>query len=288
MLEKLLAQVFCGIVGRESKLDIIHPHMNVDVTIAMHNQFQGVKALEEEISWLQKDLSERIKQSKPKFYAAMTQRNADLVARLAAELPKKGEDQNWSEELRVAVWKRRQRDEVRANIAQARRIEELQQQVLDLTDQLEAARFDAATADADTSGDTEVLVQEDPAARAEALTGVAQALANIAEVRAADDGVSTVPPEAPAASEVVELAAAAAWQSSHSHQPKAHFMWAFLLSFYGSRRTTFSHRDEWYSSSIRIVWMIYSPERGGLFTVHGRYSFPCWWGYSLDSGRALV
>lgn len=211
MLEKLLAQVFCGIVGREAKLDIIRPHMNVDVTIAMHNQFQGVKALEEEISWLQKDLSERIKQSKPKFYAAMTKRNADLVARLAAELPKKGEDQNWSEELRVAVWKRRQRDEVRANIAQTRRIEELQQQVLDLTDQLEAARFDAATAGADASGDTEVLVQEDPAARAEALTGVAQALANVAEVRAADDGVSTIPPEAPASDDtaaVIELVAA--------------------------------------------------------------------------------
>ena len=211
MLEKLLAQVFCGIVGREAKLDIIRPHMNVDVTIAMHNQFQGVKALEEEISWLQKDLSERIKQSKPKFYAAMTKRNADLVARLAAELPKKGEDANWSDELRVAVWKRRQRDEVRANIAQARRIEELQQQVLDLTDQLEAARFDAATADADASGDTEVLVQEDSAARTEALTSVAQTLANIAEVRAADDGVSTVLPEAPASDDtaaVIELVAA--------------------------------------------------------------------------------
>lgn len=210
MLEKLLAQVFCGIVGRESKLDIIRPHMNVDVTIAMHNQFQGVKALEEEISWLQKDISERIKQSKPKFYTAMTKRNADLVARLAAELPKKGEDANWSDELRVAIWKRRQRDEVRANLAQARRIEELEQQVLDLTDQLEEARFNTAVAEADANGDAAVVVAEDPAARAEALTGVAHALAGIAQVRAVEDGGTPVAPEAPASDDtaaVIDLVA---------------------------------------------------------------------------------
>lgn len=211
MLEKLLAQAFGAMVNQAEQQDIIKPDVSMKVVFGVHPQFAGLKELEEEMSWLMKEFSERFDASKPKIKAAMTKRNADLVARLAAELPKKGEDRNWSDELCVAVWKRRQRDEVRANIAQARRIEELQQQVLDLTDQLEAARFDAATAGTDASGDTEVLVQEDPAARAEALTGVAQALANIAEVRAADDGVSTVLPEAPAPDDtaaVIELVAA--------------------------------------------------------------------------------
>ena len=211
MMKELLAQVFGHMVNSEGKLDIIKPDVTMKVTFSIHPQFAGIKKLEEEMSWLMKDFSERFNASRPKMEAPMTQSNTDLVARLAAELPKKGEDRNWSDELRVAVWKRRQRDEVRANVAQTRRIEELQQQVLDLMDQLEAARFDAATADTDVNGDTEVLAQEDPAARAEALTGVAQALANIAEVRAADDGVSTVLPEAPAPDDtaaVIELVAA--------------------------------------------------------------------------------
>ncbi len=211
MLKKLLAQALGNTVNQAEQLDIIQPNVSIEITFGVRSQFDGIKELEEEMSWILKECFERFDASKPKIKAIMTKRNADLVARLAAELPKKGEDRNWSDELRVAVWKHRQRNEVRANVAQARRIEELQQQVLDLTDQLEAARFDAATADADASGDTEVLVQEDPAARAEALTGVAQALANVAEVRAADDGVSTVPPEAPAPDDtaaVIELVAA--------------------------------------------------------------------------------
>lgn len=218
MLEKLLAQVF-GCNTDEQKLDIIKPDMSMKVSFGVHPQFVNLKGLEEEMCWLMKEFSERFDASRPKIAAAMTKRNADLVASLAAELPKKGEDTNWSNVLRVAVWKHRQRDELRANLVQARRIEELEQQILGLTDQLEEARFNTAVAEADANGDVAVVVAEDPAARTEALTGVAQALAGIAQARAAEADDSTVAPEAsvqevapvaelPAASEVVDPAPA--------------------------------------------------------------------------------
>ncbi len=252
MLEKLLAQVF-GCNADEQKLDIIKPDMSMKVTFGVHAQFVGLKGLEEEMCWLMKEFSERFDASRPKIAAAMTKRNADLVASLAAELPKKGEDANWSNELRVAVWKRRQRDEVRANLAQARRIEELEQQILDLTDQLEEARFNTAVAEADANGDVAVVVAEDPAARTEALTGVVQALADIAQARTAEADSSAVAPEAPkqevapiaellTTSEVVDPApveeSAAAWRSFHSFQSKAHLVWAFTFLIWKNQKIT--------------------------------------------------
>ena len=239
MLEKLLAQVF-GCNADEQKLDIIKPDMSMKVTFGVHTQFVGLKGLEEEVSWLMKEFSERFDASMPKIAAAMTKRNADLVASLAAELPKKGADANWSNELR-------------ANLAQARRIEELEQQILDLTDQLEEARFNTAVAEADANGDVAVVVAEDPAARTEALTGVVQALADIAQARTAEADSSAVAPEAPkqevapiaellTTSEVVDPApveeSAAAWRSFHSFQSKAHLVWAFTFLIWKNQKIT--------------------------------------------------
>ena len=200
MMKKLLAQFFCGMVGREAKLDIVRPHISVDVTIAMHAQFRGVKSLEEKIAWLQKDFSEQVRRFQSEASADMTESNRVLIADLAAKTPKKGEDANWSEELRVAVWKHRNRT---AN----RLVHELQNQVVSLIDHIEGKRYDEAEAQADANGDTEVFVAEDPAVRTEALTGVAQVLVKIAEARGSEEGDDTVvvAPEAPASDDTVAV-----------------------------------------------------------------------------------
>jgi hypothetical protein len=198
-----------GGANREAKLDIIHPYFGTFLLFLLPVQFAS-KKIQQEMAWLEKAVTEVIAESTKRIEGLETEEQSEMVARLAAELPKKGEDANWSDELRVAVWKRRQRDEVRANLAQTSRIEELEQQILGLTDQLEEARFNTAVAEADANGDAAVVVAEDPAARAEALTGVVQALAGIAQVRVVEDGGTSVAPEAPASDDtaaVIDLVA---------------------------------------------------------------------------------
>ena len=199
MLKQILAQLFGG-QPSSSKLDIVRPYFSAELTLHMNEQFRGRKDIETELAFIQKDVAEMLKGYQAGILDAMTERNRALVADLAEQPPKKVEDANWTDNLRVAVWKHRART---AN----RLVHELQNQVVSLIDHIEGKRYDGAEAQADANGDTEVFVSEDPAVRTEALTGVAQVLVKIAEARGNEEGDDTVvvAPEAPALDDTVAV-----------------------------------------------------------------------------------